>query len=284
MAHGLLVAPAPPQPDVVGVDPEAGVSFIQERRDRREAPADGGQERGDDWDAVRRQPWYHTIELPDGSVTPGIFDHRELVPRYGIPPDLGGRRVLDVATADGFWAFEFERRGGEVTALDIDSTDQVDLPPQARQHATATGLTDSLVDGFVLAKRLLGSKVTRVSGSVYDLDPARLGKFDMVHSGDVLIHLRDPSLALQRMRQVTGGFALLSDVFDPSLDGVAGGPGLARYLGGRHTAGWWLPSLTTLAQMVSDAGFGRVEILCVYNLALRSAPDGPWRAVLRAEP
>jgi hypothetical protein len=25
-------------------------------------------------------PWYHTIELPDGSVTPGHYDHRVLVP------------------------------------------------------------------------------------------------------------------------------------------------------------------------------------------------------------
>ena len=34
--------------------------------------------------------WYHTVELPDGSVTPGWFDLRPYVGRYGIPDDLDG--------------------------------------------------------------------------------------------------------------------------------------------------------------------------------------------------
>ena len=45
--------------------------------------------------------WYHTIELPGGVVTPGVYDHRPLLPHYGIPDDLTGKRVLDVATFDG---------------------------------------------------------------------------------------------------------------------------------------------------------------------------------------
>jgi tRNA (mo5U34)-methyltransferase len=281
VSERLQVATTLPPLAVEAVDPVTGVQFIQDRLDRRRVGPVPGD---DDAAAVARQPWYHSITLPDGTVTAGAYDHRDLVPFYGIPVDLSGSRVLDVAAADGFWSFEFERRGGDVTALDIDSTDDVDLPPDARRHATAAGITDSLVDGFELARRLLGSKVSRVAGSVYDLDPDRLGSFDIVHSGDLLVHLRDPNLALQRVRAMTRGFALLSDAIDPSLDEVAGGPGLVRYLGGRNTAGWWLPSLGTLTQMVSDAGFARVELVTVYSLALRSDTVGPWRAVLRAVP
>jgi len=281
VTRGLRVAATAPRVAVEALDPRVSVQFIEDRRHRRRAPAIVGD---DDGTAVARQPWYHSIVLPDGTVTPGAFDHRRLVPFYGIPDDLSGSRVLDVATADGFWAFEFERRGGTVTALDVDSTDQIDLPVPARHHAIDRGVTDALGDGFALAHRLLGSKVTRVTGSVYHLDPDRLGTFDLVHSGDVLVHLRDPNLALQRIRSMTGGFALLSDVFDPLLDDGPGGAGLIRYLGGRNTAGWWLPSLSTLVQMVSDAGFTRVDVVNVYSLALRSDTVGPWRAVLRAEP
>lgn len=276
---GLRVATERPTLRLRPHDPHMDAAFIQERLDRRSAPR---TQDDDDKAAIERQPWYHSIELPDGSVTEGAFDHRQLVPFYGIPTDLQGMRVLDVATADGFWAFEFERRGGDVTAVDLDSTDQQDLPPLARNYATDAGLTDSLADGFHLAHRLLGSNVRRVSGSVYNLDPDTLGRFDLVHAGDLLLHLRDPIRAIQQIRNVTGGFALLSDVFDPSLHDRVAGPGLIRYLGA--AACWWTPSLATLGQMVADGGFRSVEVVTVYSLAGRSHTEGPWRVVLKATP
>jgi 2-polyprenyl-3-methyl-5-hydroxy-6-metoxy-1,4-benzoquinol methylase len=44
-----------------------------------------------------------------------------LVPR--LPwPELTGRRCLDIGTADGFWAFEMDRRGAaDVLATDVPS-------------------------------------------------------------------------------------------------------------------------------------------------------------------
>ena len=57
------------------------------------------------------------------------FDHRDLVPHYGLPHDLRGQRALDIGSGDGFWAFELERRGAEVTSYDIESFRDVDLPP-----------------------------------------------------------------------------------------------------------------------------------------------------------
>jgi hypothetical protein len=48
---------------------------------------------------------------------------------YPIPEDLSGKRCLDVATMDGFWAFEMERRGAaSVTALDLEDPDELDWP------------------------------------------------------------------------------------------------------------------------------------------------------------
>ena len=71
--------------------------------------------------------WYHTIDLPDGTATPGWFDTRVSPGEVDWPRSLRGGRALDVGTFDGFWAFELERRGAaEVIALDVDDPDQLD--------------------------------------------------------------------------------------------------------------------------------------------------------------
>ncbi len=69
---------------------------------------------------VREHKWYHALELAPGVVTPGLYDLRGEVAKYHLPERLDGKRALDVGTWDGFWAFELERRGAEVVALDLD--------------------------------------------------------------------------------------------------------------------------------------------------------------------
>jgi hypothetical protein len=174
------------------------------------------------------------------------------------------------------------RRGAEVTSVDVRTLTEVDLPRPASELVTERDPVDlPSASNFELARRVLDSKIQVVHSNVYDLDPQQLGTFDLVHTGDLLHHLRDPVLALERMRSVCRGCFLLSDVFDPAIGNGGGGHGLTRYLGG-SAALWWAPALSTLAQMVSDAGFVDVEIVTTYSLAERGAQHGPWRAVLRA--
>ncbi len=233
---------------------------------------------------ISSHPWYHTIEFADGIVTPGRYDHRPLVPHYGLPEDLRGKRALDVGSGDGFWAFELERRGAEVTSLDVESFVDVDLPPALHEIFREHPVDLSFRRGIEIARRRLGSRVKLVNSSVYDLAPDRVGTFDFVHAGDILLHLRDPALALQRLRAVTSGDVLVADVFDPSLDALRAGPWLTRYRGGWSDVTWWAPSLSTLVQMVADAGFGEVTVVNTYRLTDRGGTvPGPWRAVLRGQ-
>jgi tRNA (mo5U34)-methyltransferase len=232
-------------------------------------------------DEISAHPWYHTIELLGGTVTPGRWDHRPLVRYLGLPEDLRGKRVLDVGSGDGFWAFEFERRGADVTSLDIETFADVDLPPAIHALFEKQRVDLSFRRGLEIARRRLNSQVKLVNGSVYDLSVDRIGTFDFVHTGDILLHLRDPALALQRLREVTSGEARVSDCFDPALDALGAGPLLTRYRGGWDDATWWTPALTSLVQMMSDAGFEDVEVLTTYNLAERDSGAGAWRAVLR---
>ena len=62
---------------------------------------------------------YHRIELAPGVFTPGVNDSGKFLALLELPRDLSGKRVLDLGTRDGYFAFEAERRGAaEVVAID----------------------------------------------------------------------------------------------------------------------------------------------------------------------
>src|SRR5579863_4753165 len=65
--------------------------------------------------------YYHSIELPDGRIIPGIQSvetQRRRIAQFPIPQDLRGKRVLDIGAWDGWFSFEMERRGATVVAVD----------------------------------------------------------------------------------------------------------------------------------------------------------------------
>lgn len=235
------------------------------------------------WARIQAVQWYHTLDLGNGLRTPGRFDHVPVLHNYHFPERLDGQRCLDVATYDGFWAFEMEKRGASsVTAIDLDRWTDLDLAPSVKQELITSGADGSLGAGFKLAKRVLQSQVQRKVCSVYRLSQGGIGQFDFVFTGDLLLHLAAPVLALQQIRQVTRGEALFVDVYDPDLDGVEGRP-VVRYMGGWVLAHWWRPSLECLLAMVREAGFTQVDLLHTFELAEH---DGELlhRAVIRARP
>src|SRR4051794_15786079 len=78
-------------------------------------------------ECVARYYWYHTLDLGEGLVTPGDYDFRDTVRLFPFPPDMKGMTVLDVGSATGFFAFEFERRGAAVTSVDLPSIADWDM-------------------------------------------------------------------------------------------------------------------------------------------------------------
>ena len=168
-----------------------------------------------------------------GVVTSGWFDHRPHAPATtACRRTCRGRGRSTSGRADGFWAFEMERRGAEVVALELPRLSDRDFPPAVKRLIRSQADT-SPGRRFELARRALGSKVELVRLTIYDIEPSRLGRFDFVHAGDVLVHLRDPVGGLSAIRSVTSGQAHIADVIDPR---IAGGPGtdlnLASYQGG----------------------------------------------------
>jgi SAM-dependent methyltransferase len=71
------------------------------------------------------------------------------------------------------------------------------------------------VNGFTVAHRALGSKVSYHVRDVHRLDPAEDGRFDLVLFVNVLYHLKNPVEALERLASVTnpGGQLVLKTYF-----------------------------------------------------------------------
>jgi SAM-dependent methyltransferase len=137
---------------------------------------------------------WHTIEFPDGTVSTGAWDFRPLSPK--LPwPDVSGKRCLDIGTADGFWAFELERRGAaEVVALDRPSYFQSEC--RAR---------------FEAAHAKLGSRVRYEEGDVHELE----GEFDLAFMGYVLQVVANPVGALESVRRGCTELLVLDTVSVP---------------------------------------------------------------------
>jgi tRNA (mo5U34)-methyltransferase len=135
-----------------------------------------------------RTDWWHSLDVGDGIITPGycgVAYQQSLWNTLQLPERMTGLRVLDVGTYDGYFAFECERRGAEVVAIDIH-------PEDCRC--------------FALARRLLGSRVPYHQMSVYDLHEETLGgPFDLVLCLGVYYHLRHLFIALDNLWKVTRG-------------------------------------------------------------------------------
>lgn len=214
--------------------------------------------------AVRENPaWYHTIELAPGVTTPGAVDLRGVNERM-LPADLSGKRALDVGTFDGFWSFEMERRGAEVVALDVERVEAAEWPPasRARMEQRARDLGVDLGRGFNLASKLLGSSARRVICNVYDLEPGAIdGPVDFAFSGAILLHLRDPVRALERIRSVLRpqGELRLMEPLSLALTLRSPRRPSAAFRAADSGFGWWLPNLSTLHAWSRAAGFASSE-------------------------
>ena len=221
-------------------------------------------------EAVDSNPlWYHTLDLAPDIATPGYFDLRPVVDR--LPwPDVRGKRCLDVGTYDGFYAFELERRGAsEVVALDIPDHEDWDWPPEIRalgsEYLASIAGPEKGV-GFRIAREALHSSVEKVDMTVYELGPERVGTFDVVVCGSLLLHLRDPLRALEAIRSVCSGEFMSSEEIDLRLSVMHPRRALARLAAPGEQMQWWVPNVAGHKRMVFAAGF---EVL----RSIRPYPD-----------
>lgn len=205
--------------------------------------------------------WWHSFELSDGTRIDGVNSLDSLKNRlaqFPVPDDLRGKRVLDIGTWDGWFAFEMERRGAQVVAIDC-----WENPLFHEMHAR------------------LGSGVEYHQLDVFDLTPERIGRFDIVLFMGVLYHLKHPLLALERVCALSTELACVDSFIlrqehrpGESLDRRAVMEFYETSEMGGQTDNWVGPNLECLLAFCRTAGFARVELRSVIE---HSACVACWR-------
>lgn len=226
---------------------------------------------------VNAIPWYHSIDLGHGVITPG---DSKTVPLAGDElPDFSGRSVLDIGAWDGYYSFLAERRGASrVVALDhyvwgVDFAARQAYWEECRSRGELPDPERDLTDfwrpdllagrrGFDLAHEALGSRVEAVVGDFMSMGADSLGVFDVVLFLGVLYHLQEPLAGLRRVRELTKEVA----VIETEAIEVLGYPQqkLLLFLPGDELGGdytnWYVPTVPALEGLCLAAGFSRVEI------------------------
>jgi tRNA (mo5U34)-methyltransferase len=229
---------------------------------------------------VSKYCWYHTIDLGEGLITPGSHDYRPVLPNFGFPHDMHGMSVLDVGSATGFFAFEFEKRGAHVVSVELTSLEDLDRfpgqttdlllrkiehmisPDGSGPQYTKDELYFYLLDGaFRFCHKQLKSSVRRCYSTIYDLSSEKLGRdaFDVVFLGDILVHTLYPLKALAAVSPLCRGTLILSQIMPEELGSI---PAML-YVGGEKPAeddvSWWWPNKACFVQMLAKLGFREVE-------------------------
>ena len=223
--------------------------------------------------ALAEKGWWHSFALPDGTRIDGVNpveSQQWRLAQFPLPIDLSGHRVLDIGTWDGWFAFETERRGAEVLAID-----DWDNP---RFHDM---------------RRRLKSRVQFRQMDFYELTPAAVGQFSIVLFLGVLYHLRHPLLALERVCSLTRDLALVDSFImrerhNPDDDSSAR-PLMEFYETGEcggQTDNWVAPNLSCLMAFCRSAGFARVELRACQEYGASVACYRNWLAACdsREEP
>jgi SAM-dependent methyltransferase len=113
-------------------------------------------------------------------------------------------------------------------------------------------------DGFTLVGEALGSKrVRRLFRSIYELGSADLGTFDIVFSGSMLMHVRDPVLGIQRMRDCCKDDGRLIVSISTTM-GDTKEP-VAKFVGEWDQCNWWQMNPRCLDAVLRCCDFERLE-------------------------
>ncbi|MDQ2724358.1 MAG: class I SAM-dependent methyltransferase [Actinomycetota bacterium] len=217
--------------------------------------------------------FYHVMDLPGYGTTTGEWDLRGHEADYLGRFNVKGKRVLEIGPASGCLTFFMEAQGADVVAFDLSPAEDQDLVPFAGSNWQAKAVArrpyrDGLNNSWWLGHRVFRSKAKMVHGTVYQL-PHVLGEFHVATFCSVLLHFRDPLLALQRVLRLTTETVIISDVMPEHpwhLDR------LLRRLRRRHVVflpdaatgqpddAFWLLNPDVIRRMLAVLGFGRSTV------------------------
>lgn len=153
------------------------------------------------------------ITYPTGITYKGKKDFFQWTNLLGLTNfDFKEKRVLDVATDEGWWAFWAEMQGAAyVEASDVERGEDYDWG--AEKDWEWINLLNESRGGrkvFDFHYANLNSKIVVKKESIYQAD----GEFDVIFAHGLMYHLRHPLLAIDNMRRICRGFFIFETFVD----------------------------------------------------------------------
>ncbi|MCF8127333.1 MAG: hypothetical protein K9N10_02370 [Deltaproteobacteria bacterium] len=212
--------------------------------------------------------FYHTIDIPGYGTMEGNWDLRKGLNEYLGRVDFLGKRALDVGTANGILCFEMEKRGAEVVAFDLSRDAEWDMVPFAKWKEYKAiskerrSIVDRLNNAYWFCHERLDSKAKVVYGNVYSI-PEEIGPVDVAVYGSILLHLRDPFLALQNGAGLTRETIIITEVHR-GLTQNSSGP-FMQFLPDAASVepkdAWWDLRPEVIVRMIGVLGFENAEVI-----------------------
>ena len=218
--------------------------------------------------------FYHTMDIPTYGIVHGDWDLRGREAIYFGDTNFQGKRVLEIGTASGHLCFSMEKLGAEVVAYDLSDQQQWDIVPYAKSDYKQRIIErkkhiNQLNNSFWLAHKAYNSHAKVMYGTVYDI-PDDIGQFDICTFGSILLHLRDPFLALQRAASHATETVIVTDL-SPKVRGrmlsmieLITGTRLIRFLPNAQKLGptesWWSLSPKLVSEFLQILGFANTRI------------------------
>lgn len=222
---------------------------------------------------IRECSFYHTMDLPGHGTVPGVWDLRAGIDRYLGGVLFAGRRVLDVGAASGFLSFHMEQQGAEVVSYDLSESHSWDNVPYAGTDlAEADRINRAAIrrnnNAYWFSHRAFGSRNRMVQGTAYTI-PDSIGPVHIAVFGSILLHLRDPFLALQMGTRQVRDMVIVADViprrrfwqrwFTPLL-----APEM-RFLpdagNKKHFGTWWVLPPKLIQKFLGVLGFEETKVI-----------------------
>lgn len=223
-----------------------------------------------DLDRVKARTWFYPFELPDGSQARTDYPadilaihatRRDALARVmaaHVPEDAAGLTALDISSHEGYFSFQLARRFGTVIGLEYrqDSIDNADLMARClgvgnvsfRQYdiQRAEAPVEPTAD-FVLLYGLLYHLENSVHALRVACAHARQHLMIDTQIFPYAVEGRIEDSAWNHQRPVHGVFALTPDY--------------SAHREGGSTDWALVPSLNALVRLLSDFGFGRIDVL-----------------------
>jgi hypothetical protein len=214
--------------------------------------------------------FYCVVDIPGHGTVGEAWDLRGKEDEYLGGVSFKGKRVLELGTASGYLCRYMERQGALVIGFDLSEKQSWDLVPFARFDLGAISIARKehirrINNSWWFCHRLFNSRAKMVYGSVYEI-PRQVGPVDVVTMTSMLLHLRDPFLALQNACQMARETVVVTDVHpDQSNSPAANRPIQVFHPNFRvddpHQCDrWWLLFPETIIEFLGVLGFEKTQL------------------------